>query len=787
MRLKRLDRRCFCLMLLAVLMLPLGRTLSVELQAAGTVTFTADDSGTYAESLHYDSATKQLTVDLSALPKDANVFRAELVLRALGRFQHRPVAATRVFATGEPDKPLKFVPPRFTGLDALEPVRRALAADKPLVLTVENTAAGIERLEISCDNGQPRREDIPDVTELAVTHRAGQSLIVFREPSLEAFPQFKTGADVRAFAKRIDERHPGVRMRIWRSAEPITPKTIHKARLVGECGLLTCWNDSYHQGQTNRQPPLRYRVTDGGDEVVWGTGIYAHNPREAGKAYYAVTVAIDGEEDFDQLDSGNTADRPVDEMVGLGEPILQWKETPQEWMYRLAAKDSHLTRLIYTRWESWPHSPTPSKPIDYLVVIPNDPPPKDPARQSQYRAFRVEPAPVGLHLHCWGGSLNGGYGWWYNAHQGAVLIASNQEPYDWWTGHHEAIGTRKTWGDGHVRPFTVNRLLGFLDWAERQHEEAPQELRGAWPRLDLTRTFTAGNSMGGSGAPMLAIRHSDRIAWGLGWVGVHVPEESPQFKGSYERMYGPRDPAITLPDGKTSPWDYFSDAWWLKEHPERATGMVIASNGKNDGGIGWPQAVKFAKALQQTRRPHIFNWALGGHGTRTIIGANFDLDVRTDQSLPAFTNCTLDGDIGTGRRKSDEAIAAQRRRQQQEVDAGQRREVQVDPFDGNAQGAFNAHLRWETETIVDTPEGWEITVILLPSAPQDSCRVDLTPRRLQQFKTTQGRKFNFTVVDRRTGKRRHQGQAVADEHDLLTLPQIPLAKGHSRVTISPAQ
>jgi len=40
-------------------------------------------------------------------------------------------------------------------------------------------------------------------------------------------------------------------------------------------------------------------------------------------------------------------------------------------------------------------------------------------------------------LHCWGGSLNGGYGWWYQAEQGHLLLASNQVPYDWWTGYHE--------------------------------------------------------------------------------------------------------------------------------------------------------------------------------------------------------------------------------------------------------------------------------------------------------------------------------------------------------------
>lgn len=64
--------------------------------------------------------------------------------------------------------------------------------------------------------------------------------------------------------------------------------------------------------------------------------------------------------------------------------------------------------------------------------------------------------------------------------------------------------------------------------------------------------------MGGSGAPIYAIRHADRIAWAMSWVGVHVPESTPQFAGSHRHLYGPRHDAITMPDGKASPWDYFS-------------------------------------------------------------------------------------------------------------------------------------------------------------------------------------------------------------------------------------
>jgi len=753
--------------------------------AASSVTLTADDSGTFPRTLQFDRQSGRLTVDLAALPPNARIFRAELVLVPITSYlQQRPLAPTRVYPEDQPRQPLKFVPPRYVSLDALEAVQAAVKSGRPLALKVETTCQGVARLEVSCVEVKTRTRQIPTVSNLKVTHRAGQSLLVFIEPVLEPIPAFNVGSEVRAFVKRFGENHPRVTLRIWRASERITPQSIAAAQLVGECGFFTAWNSVYHQDETDKKPPLRYRVADDGEEVPWGTGIYAHNPPQPGQAFYAVTVVVDGEEDFSQLTPRNTTAQPVQETLGLGVPILQWKETPKEWHYRKAAEGGHLNRLIYTRWESWPNASRPSVPIDYLVATAAEPLPSGGIREPESRAIRVEPAPVGLHLHCWGGSLNGGYGWWHNAHRGAVLIAANQIPYDWWTGYHEALGTCRTWGDGRVQPFTMNRLFTFVDWASTQWTNAPETVRKDWPQLDLTRVFTAGTSMGGSGAPMYAVRYGGRVAWALGWVGVHVPELSPQFKGSYQQMYGPRDPAITMPDGQTSPWDYFNDVVYLRQHPAQETGFIIASNGKNDGAIGWPQAVQFARALQETRRPHLFNWGLSGHGTRTLVGANFDQDIRIDQALPAFTHCSLDDDLGTGTPRSKEAIEADKQKQTEEVKAGQRREVNVNPFDGAPQGAFNAWLSWDTQDIVDESAVWEMTVRLLPHAPRDSCLVDLTPRRCQRFKAQRGEKFTWTNTSVAEGKVIQSQTVVADPWGLVTLEKVEVTKGKNRIRIA---
>src|SRR5262249_49878534 len=130
--------------------------------------------------------------------------------------------------------------------------------------------------------------------------------------------------------------------------------------------------------------------------------------------------------------------------------------------------------------------------------------------------------------------------------------------------------------------------------------------------------------------------------------------------------------------------------------------------------IGWAQAVEFYQALRDTRRPFLFKWGQGGHGERSVMPKNLaedplPLDLRTDLSLPAFTNGSLDSDPGDG-----------------------------NPLIGDPAGTINGYLYWETATIVDDPEAWEMTVALVSRAPQPSCTVDITPRRVQNFKPNPG-------------------------------------------------
>ena len=574
----------------------------------------------------------------------------------------------------------------------------------------------------------PRALGAEQAADLRARHDAGQTILTWKEVNPPVTEDSVSVPDLLKTRRELD-KGAKVRYRIYRSSKPIT--SLDGLQPIAELPPLTCWNTDFYGGESKPElKALRYVVEEGKGPVPPGTGICAHNPKEAGEAYYAVTIAVGGEENK-SLGPANALQTPLRESVGQGVPVLQRVEPRKNFQYV-----DNPTLHYYVRWESPPNCSEMGKPYDYVVAIP----PK-----------LAEPAPVGIHLHCWGGSLNGGYGWWYNAEKGALLVASNQIPYDWWTGYHELYwkGPRKKedWQKGVVHPYSQTRLLSFLDWVATKWE------------VDLRRTFVGGSSMGGSGAPMFAIRHPERIAWAIAWVGVHTPEKSPQFKGSYAGVYGEPDWGVKFEDG-TPVWDYFNDVWYLRKYPEKEIGFITFSNGRNDGAIGWPQAVEFYRALQETRRPHLFTWGMGGHGERAHMPVSLDervlpIDIRTDQTLPAFSKCTLDDNVGSG-----------------------------DPKDGAPRGQVNAYLFWETRDIVDEADRWEMTVGLIPKAPKDDCTVSLTPRRCQKFRPKAGEKVKWTNSSLGDGKEVQSGEAGADQLGLVILEKLAIGKAKNRVRIT---
>ncbi len=575
--------------------------------------------------------------------------------------------------------------------------------------------------------------------KLTARHRAGQTLLTFAEVESPVMQETISAVELRKARRDMDSRAK-VRYRIYHSEQRID--SLEGLKPVAEVPPLSGWNADYY-GVSPRPADmaLRYVVEDRQAPVAPGTGICAHNPPRAGDAFYAVTRVVDGVENR-AIGPSNSLQAPIREMVGQGLPVLQRIEKPERFQYV-----ERPMLFYFVRWEAPPNCAVAGKPYDYLVGVP----PNLYDHLVGVPPNSAKPAGVGIHLHCWGGSLNGGYGWWYQAEQGHLLIASNQIPYDWWTGYHERYFDgpphEQTWKQGVVRPYSQRRLFDFVAFVTTR-----------W-KVDVAQIHVAGNSMGGSGAPMLAIRYPDRIAWATGWVGVHNPAKTPHFKGSYERVYGPQSWAVEFEDG-TPVWDHFNDAWYLRKHPEKGVGLICFSNGKNDGAIGWEQAVEFYRALQDTRQPHIFVWGQSGHGQRARLPISTDdrampMDLRTDRSLPAFTRCSLDDKPGNG-----------------------------DPADGDAEGQVNLYLFWKTDDVVDRPDRWEMTVGLIASAPKDDCTVDVTPRRMQHFSPLPGQSVQWFSRALTNGKGVQSGKVTVDSQGRATLVGVRVSKGRQRLVLS---
>jgi len=359
------------------------------------------------------------------------------------------------------------------------------------------------------------------------------------------------------------------------------------------------------------------------------------------------------------------------------------------------------------------------------------------------------PAPLCVALHCWGGSLRGGYGWWYGAADGAMLLATNQIPYDWWACYHESLGTLKPLSEGVNRSFSPARVWAFVEW-----------MRTRW-EIDSSRIFVGGSSMGGAGVSHW-IRYGDRFAYGISWVGVHIPALTPQFLGSYENAVGKL--AWNLPHESGQPvFDYLDGARFLRENPAAETAFIAYSNGKNDSAIGWKQAVDFTRALQETRRPHIFVWGQGGHGQRAYFptpeggGDNVEggLDIRLDRSLPAFTRSSLDDDPGDG-----------------------------DPSRGAREGQINLYMRWDAADILDEAKRYALTLYLIPGAPAGEATVDVTPRRAQTFRLAPGERASWALRSLAGGREVQRGACTADRHVLITVERLNVARERRRLEIS---
>jgi len=697
-----------------------------------------------------------ITVDLSAV-QGATVYRATLdpYRRPEFYYDRQPdysiTEASRANYDVHPPggEPLQLRPPRYLTLDATSAVADAIASGS-LTLTIDDPGPGFGEtvsLDVLCD--APAPAPVPQVSGATARHQDGDTMITFAEIDP---PHTETTWTVAGYTNAYlydyaPDLAPKVRYRIYRSATPFTgPEAVVNAELIDEIPPMTGWNHGLHAisdmqfsgGYEQYDAEIPTLPVEDLELSPPGTGIYvrAHRTDPSEPAYYLISHTVNGAEDFAMLTEGGNATGLVTESAGPG-LVLMWRETiiTGGWYW---SPDRDPILRDYVRWEAPPWWNVPNRPCNYRLGLP------DPE-------FQVPSPTLTIELHAYFGNM---FGWreWQNYEEGSVLFTLNHQRYNSYTAFSECMETLRPWDEGTVQPYFYARALSFI------HDFALEAYN-----LDLERTYLSGGSMGGAGTMMWGLRSGHLFAYLISAVGNSIPAEDITWEYEHWGGYGPLSwqllysneqltrfgyPLITAVD-EYSVWDYFDSEQWLNANPAVDTPYISFSNAPNDGAIGWEQAWKVAQAIHDGGRPHNFSWGQEGHGQPV---EKIDLPFALHQSVPAFSNCSLDDDLGAS------------------------------PWECEDEGQRNRYFRWDTETITDIPNEWGLDFWLHASAPEPAATADLTPGKLQHLLHEPGDVFRWRLVEGETEL--SSGLVAADEHGLITVTGLEAAKIARRVVIT---
>jgi hypothetical protein len=673
-------------------------------------------------------------VDLSAI-QGAQVYRA-----TLDPYVKPHQSRERYVIRDSWGAALELLGPRFLSFDVTDAVKASLASGT-LTLTVEEAGQGFGSmisLDVLCT--APPHGPTPQVSLASARFQDGDTMITFAEVSPpHTAPTWIVGQYNAAMEAHGPDRSPKRMYRIYRSHVPFDdPSVFETAELVDEIMPMSGWNGRLHAFDPTygEKDPLEIPMLPVDDMTLAepGTGIYVKRFKETAPetAYYFVSHTFNGAEDFSLLAQGVNATGAVTESEGTGMTIKWQTEHVKGPWYWTPYVD--MTLDYFVRWAAVPDWNVPNWAFNYRTGNPHN--------------TAVPNPPLEIQPHAWNGSLMGWYAWtWYS--KGAVMLNFNLNIYCSYTGFHENARTLRSFEDGTVQPFVQARVLDFV------HNFVRDEFD-----IDMNRVIMTGASMGGDACNLFGMRCGHLLAFIDSAVGNTIPSEFITWEFESLADWGPLAwqtlysnpqlvrfgfPEVT-PSDHYVVWDYFDNDKWLVAHPSLDTPYTSYANAPNDG--GWDQAWKTTKVMMEKKRPFNFTWGQNGHGQWT---EPLEIDFVLNQSLPCFSRGSLDEDLGS------------------------------DPGSCDPEGRINRWLHWDTSTVVDTTDRWEMDLYIANFAPEASCTVDVTPRRLQQLVHDPGTPYTWRLEE--GGDVKAEGAAWADADGLFTVPLIHLTKTPRRLIV----
>jgi len=272
--------------------------------------------------------------------------------------------------------------------------------------------------------------------------------------------------------------------------------------------------------------------------------------------------------------------------------------------------------------------------------------------------------------------------------------------------------------------------------------------------------------MGGVGTVFSSILLRDVFAAGLAIVPRFDYGADDVFLESFDTFatrWGTIDENLLTTDG-IGVFDRMDAGYLATANPLWDFAPVWTFNGRNDTAVGWSEKIPFYEAMNASAHGWAFFWDLRAHGGQAPYPKAwrengwedeiFDWmveSIRLDQSYPAFSNCSLNDDPGTG-----------------------------DPMSGDPMGTINGYLRWSNA--FENEREWAMDLLLDADAPADTGVVDVTLRRLQQLRFQPGQRVFYQVIAP-SGDILRDALWWANETGLLTLPQIPVTQQGVRLVV----
>ncbi|MEE8450320.1 MAG: hypothetical protein V3R99_00345 [Thermoguttaceae bacterium] len=723
--------------------------------------------------------------DLSAVPRGAKVYRAELLLLRNRQIDGRDDAALvdievyPLFSTatgGEPrvsGKPRELKSPWFDRFDVTDAVSQWVGG-KPnggfFVKTCPYWDRQATCLNISYEG--PAQNVPRQVKGVEVLHRKGQTFITFEEIDDRSQDASPSWADLTARLDNMDADRT-VRYLVFRHDQPIGPGTIAEAELLGEVRPMSGYNvlgrsvdqliklhrqraiddldlakslarDNYFERYTPDIPEMgevaiqRLAIEDG-RPLPPGRGMFVHHPTKAGASYYAVVSSVDGVANTRDFTSANSLSTAVSETVGTGEPVLQGKPDVTVFF------DYPGERLHYVQWAAPPLANLPNRYHNWGLFVPKG-----------YADAKAKRLSVFFH----DGKQRYLKPPWPHR-QDTVLLSPHDGPFrSYGYGHHESLGTLRSFGQGRVKPFFARRVDAVLGWAVKEY--------GA----DRGRISCGGHgTWGGTAALQYALHRPGRIAYAMADAAPDPdPQQTPHqyrhygrenetprqtHRSAFEAVWGKVEWGIEAESGK-SIWEEANLAALVRSHPDTTVPYISLGSGALH--VTWKQQTDLMKAYLETGNGFMGAFFWGGRAFNPLpVSAEQGeepFEPRSDRPVlgckpgshhpnPEFFGPA--GQFTTGKRGY------------------------------GSGGRLNTRPRWDPEDIVDTENRLEMTIYSARKVTYaGSVDCDVTVRNTQKFQPEAGEEVAWKVVPVKQGQQQ-EGRITTGKDGLIVLPGVRFA------------